>query len=82
MYFFAVGMPHNCEGLFPRKEGRIQALAGLAPSCQTVGSLGRTPWPDSLTRKNCQKVCLAECTSVEKCTQLLFDQIHLAKSKT
>jgi hypothetical protein len=55
--FLGLGMPHSREGLFPRKEGRIQALAGLAPSCQTVGSLCRTPWPDSLTRKNCQKVC-------------------------
>ncbi len=36
-------MPCSCVGVFPRKEGRIQVLAGLAPCSQTVGSLLRTP---------------------------------------
>jgi len=31
-------MPHSCESVFPKKEGGIQVLAGLAPSSQTVGS--------------------------------------------
>jgi hypothetical protein len=35
---------HDSTGPFPRKEGGIEVLAGLAPSSQTVGSLLRTPW--------------------------------------
>jgi hypothetical protein len=38
-------------GTFPRKEGEIQVLAGLAPSNQTVGSLLRTPW---LVKPDCK----------------------------
>jgi hypothetical protein len=35
-----VDMPCSWEGAFPRKEGGIRVLAGLAPcSSQTVGSL-------------------------------------------
>ncbi len=35
---FGVGTPRCCAGAFLRKEGRIQGLAGLAPSSQRVGS--------------------------------------------
>jgi len=31
-------MPQSCVGATAWKEGRIQVLAGLAPSSQTVGS--------------------------------------------
>jgi hypothetical protein len=36
-----VGMPRCCTGVFPRKEGWIEVLAGLAPSSQTLGSFLR-----------------------------------------
>jgi hypothetical protein len=35
-------MPCGYMGMFPRKEGGIKVLAGLAPSSQTVESLLRT----------------------------------------
>jgi hypothetical protein len=38
-----VGMLLSRAGMFPRKEGGIQVLAGLAPSSLIVGSLYRTP---------------------------------------
>ncbi len=41
--YFGVGMPHSCAGVYPGKEGGIQALVGIAPSSQIVGSLMRTP---------------------------------------
>jgi hypothetical protein len=37
-------MLHSCAGAFPRKEGGIEVLAGLAPSSLTVGSLLRISW--------------------------------------
>jgi hypothetical protein len=42
--------------MFPQKEGGIQVLAGLAPSSQTVGSVGNF----------LQKVELGKFTSIEK----------------
>jgi hypothetical protein len=44
-------MPCTCAGIFPRKEGRIQVLIGLALSSQTVGSLLRIPWLAKLSKK-------------------------------
>ncbi len=38
-----VGMLQDYMGMFPKKEGGIHSLPGLAPSNQTVGSLLRTP---------------------------------------
>jgi hypothetical protein len=35
-----VGMPHSTAGTFPETVGKIQVLAGLSQSNQTVGSLG------------------------------------------
>ncbi len=40
---FGGGMHHDCIGAFYVKKGGIQALAGLALSSQTVGSLLQTP---------------------------------------
>jgi hypothetical protein len=40
-------MLHGCTAAFPRKEGWIKVLAGLAPKGQTVKSLLRTPWLDT-----------------------------------
>ncbi len=37
-----VGTLRSCIATFPGKEGKMQVLAGLAPSSQTVGSLLRT----------------------------------------
>ncbi len=37
----------GCTGMFPRKEGGTQVLAGLTPSIQIVGSLLRATWPAS-----------------------------------
>ncbi len=36
-----VGMLHDCEGAFSRKEDGIQVLAGLASFSQKAGSLFR-----------------------------------------
>jgi hypothetical protein len=49
--FLVVAMPHGSLGAFPRKEGRIQVLAGLAPSIQTLGSLLRAAWLSKQARK-------------------------------
>jgi hypothetical protein len=38
-----VDMQHSCTDVFPGKEGGTHVLAGLAPSCQKVGSLIRNP---------------------------------------
>jgi hypothetical protein len=43
---------HVCS----RKEGKIQVMAGPAPSSQTVGSLMATPMPTKPARKKWQKV--------------------------
>jgi hypothetical protein len=45
-----VGMLHSCESAFPKKEGGIKVLAGLAPSIQIVGSLLRTPCSTKLAK--------------------------------
>ncbi len=37
-------MPRRGMGVFPKNEGGMQVLEGLAPSSQTAGSLLRTPW--------------------------------------
>jgi hypothetical protein len=50
----------SCVGVFPRIEGRIRALAGLAPASQTVRSFLRTPWLAKLARKIWQIVELAK----------------------
>jgi hypothetical protein len=42
---FGGGMLHDCIGTFSVKKGGIQALAGLALSSQTAGSLLGTHWP-------------------------------------
>ncbi len=44
MYFLGVGMPRSSMGVFPKNEGGMQVLEGLAPSSQTAGSLLRIPW--------------------------------------
>ncbi len=48
----AMGMLRSCVGVFPRKEGRIQLLAGLVPSTQTVGSLFRVIHEQAKRRKS------------------------------
>ncbi len=54
--FFAGGyIAQLCRGI-PKKEGRIQVVAGLAPSSQTVGSLLRRVSPAKLAGKKWQKV--------------------------
>jgi hypothetical protein len=50
-YILGVGILHSCMGTFPRKEGGIQVLAGLAQCIQTVGSFLRTPGWQSLRYK-------------------------------
>jgi hypothetical protein len=42
--FFGMGVQHGCVDAFSGKEGRIQVLAGLAPSIQTIGSLLKIRW--------------------------------------
>jgi hypothetical protein len=44
-------MPPGCAGALPEKEGRIQVLADLAPSSQTVGSSLRSHWEAKLKNK-------------------------------
>jgi hypothetical protein len=52
-------MLHGCVSAFSRMEGGIQALAGLAQSCQTVGSFLRTPGQKSRLEKIWQEVSSA-----------------------
>ncbi len=33
--YFCMGILHSCAGVFPKKEGGMQVLAGLAPSSWT-----------------------------------------------
>jgi hypothetical protein len=46
-----VGMPCGCAGTFPRKEGGMQVLAGLAPSSQTTVYLLTTAWLEKIGKK-------------------------------
>jgi hypothetical protein len=46
-------------GDFPRKEGGIQVLAGIAPNSQTIRYLFRTPGQQSKPEKNQQKLISA-----------------------
>ncbi len=61
-----MGTPHNGTGAFPGKEvGGVQALAGLAPSSQLVGSLTLA---GVVGQKNWANSELSKFTSMEKYT--------------
>ncbi len=47
----APGTQCGCAGIFPRKEGGIRVLAGLAQSSQTVGSIMRKTLPNKTSQK-------------------------------
>jgi hypothetical protein len=72
MYFWGVGTMHGCASAFPRKEGGIQVLAGLAPSSQIVRSLLRTTLPASQHRKIHPK-CVRQICFSEKIHSITFD---------
>jgi hypothetical protein len=71
------GMPHSCMGDFPRKEGGIQVLAGIAPNSQTIRYLFRTPGQQSKPEKNQQKLISANSFQWKKIDQL-FDQMKFS----
>ncbi len=57
-----LGMPFGSIGMFPGKEGRIQVLAGLAPSSQMVESTLRTHSGQNRVEKllnGITKICIA-----------------------
>jgi hypothetical protein len=69
-----LGVSTNCSrvGAFPRREGGIQVLAGLALSSQTVMIHFETPRAGKAGRKNSAKSGLREFTLTVKYTQLLL----------
>jgi hypothetical protein len=69
-----------CPDPFPRKEGGIQVLAGLAPLSQSVGAVLRTTWPGKPTIKIEQNVSLANSLHWKN-HSTTFDKMHSAKSK-
>jgi hypothetical protein len=75
-----VGTLDSCVGMFPRTEGGIKVLAGLAPSSQTVGSLLRTPWLAKSARNIWQKCESSEITPMGKIPSTSFDRMNLAFS--
>jgi hypothetical protein len=79
--FLGVGTPCNCTAAFPRKEGRIQELAGPASSSQNGRILIENPLSNKAGQKNLAKIDFDEFTSMENFHLTTFDRMHLAKSK-
>jgi hypothetical protein len=47
-----MGMPQSSTSVFPKNEGGMQVLTGLAPSDQTVGILIENPLACKVGQKN------------------------------
>ncbi len=85
-------MPCSCTGVFPRKEGWIEVLAGLAPPSQTLGSLLRIPCLAKARKIDPQKTffkfkfendsVISEHKNIQKFSKVTVSTCEVAKFST